>query len=124
MGNTEIVDKIDKAIVAHGRWKVNIRDAIKTGSSTFNLENVGLDNLCDFGKMLYSLTPAEKATTDFEKLRTMHAEFHRETAKIMKSAVSGNKASAEKAIEVGTTYNNLSSELINLLSNWKKSLSK
>jgi FMN phosphatase YigB (HAD superfamily) len=84
-------ESITKAIAAHGLWKTRLKEAVATGSSLFRPDAVKLDNACDFGKWLYSMTPAQR-DAGWEKIKGLHAAFHLEASKILALALTGKKA--------------------------------
>ena len=119
MNDTE---HINKAIAAHGRWKTHLRQAIETGKSEWKADSVRSDSLCDFGKWLHSCSSAEKATERWTKIRDLHAEFHREAARILTLALAGRKSEAEGAIALGSHFSKTSADLTLALVSWRDSL--
>jgi hypothetical protein len=119
------VRELDKAISAHAKWKIRLREAIDTGKSEWSSDNVRLDNLCDFGKWLYSLPEAEKSPGHWQKIQKLHAEFHIVAAKVLQLALEGRRAEANAAMETsGSEFKLASSKLINTMSEWKKSFAE
>ena len=114
-------EAIKKAVGAHGQWKARLQSAIETGKSDFTVESVTVDNNCEFGKWLYG-DPKLKAETPapFDKVRQLHADFHREVAKILALALKGNKAEALKAMGHNTNFARMSSSLTLEMMNWSK----
>lgn len=114
-------EEIKKAIGAHGLWKQRLRDAIDKGKSEFTVERVKPDNLCDFGKWLYSLPPAERNTDNWKKIQQLHAEFHQEAARILGLALGNQKSQAESGIAPNSKFATLSSTLTAAMMAWQKS---
>ena len=114
---------IDKAIAAHGLWKVRLRDAIRTGTSGFQVETVRRDDQCEFGKWLISLPGSAKETDICRQVASYHAQYHQMVASILEHAVSGGKKEAEKAMENRGDLAELSSQLTQTMMTWKESLS-
>lgn len=116
--------EINKAIAAHGAWKVRIHEAIVNGRSDFQPEIVRLDNACDFGKWLYSLSEEERAGEYWEKVNLIHAKFHATAAQILKLAV---EERAKEALALMTDlkgeYVTSSILLTNTLQEWKNAVS-
>ena len=112
-------DEITKGIGAHGMWKNRLHSAIHSGRSDFAPEKVETDNQCDFGKWLYSLSPTEQTSDQCRKIQALHAAFHKEAARVLRIALSGDKAGAEKLMAPGGTYVNVSSELTAAMMKWK-----
>lgn len=115
--------EIDKAISAHGMWKQRLKSAIETGQSEFNVSKVTLDNLCDFGKWLYSLDSDIKSTESWKAIQNHHAEFHKIAANILGLALKGKKDEASKEIALGSNYSSISGKLTTAMMKWKKELS-
>lgn len=116
------IDEINKAIGAHGLWKMRLRSAIDTGKSDFSVANVRPDNLCEFGKWLYALPAADKNSEQFKKVKDLHAQFHEEAAAVIALAVGGKKHEAEMAIAPGGTFTKISSKLTAAMIAWGKTL--
>jgi methyl-accepting chemotaxis protein len=115
-------DSIIKAIAAHGLWKTRLKEAIATGSSIFRVSAVKLDNACDFGKWLYDLPAQQRLDDHWAKAKDLHAAFHTEAARILDLALTGKKAEAEAALEMGTAYAATSAALVNELQAWKSAM--
>ncbi len=113
-----VKDQINAAIAAHGQWKARLRTAIEKGSSEFTVEKVTPDNNCEFGRWLYG-DPGLKKSPSYEKVRQMHAEFHREVARILALAVTGKKAQAMEAISIGQPFAQLSARLTSAMVDWR-----
>lgn len=113
-------DEIQKAIGAHGMWKVRLRSAINTGTSEWTVPQVKVDNQCEFGKWLHSLPDHEKKSGKWGEIREMHARFHEEAAKILDCALTGKKEAASKGLEVSSEFSKLSSSLTGAMMSWLK----
>ena len=115
-------EQINKAIGAHGLWKQRLNEAIKTGKTEFTPDKVEVDNQCEFGKWLYSL-PAEDLNCEFaRKVKALHADFHKEAASVLRLAVGGKQAEAEKGTQVNSKFAKISSELTVAMMSWKSKL--
>ena len=90
--------------------------------SEWTPEVVCQDNQCEFGKWLYACNSDEKASPHYEKIQTMHAEFHTTAAGILKLALAGNKEEAEKLIGMGSDYRKVSGALTKEMMDWKDEL--
>lgn len=86
--------EIHNAIGAHVAWKVRIHEAIETGSSDFRPEVVTLDNVCDFGRWLYSLPHEEQSGEHWKKTEQIHAKFHIISGQLLKLALGGKPQEA------------------------------
>jgi len=116
-------EQIDKAIRAHGMWKTRLKQAIETGKIDVALDDVRVDNVCAFGKWIYS--PSFPATiqqsSQFQQIREMHADFHKLAGKVAEMALKGHKGEAEQFMSANGEFTKLSYELIAALMAWKKS---
>lgn len=116
-----LVDEINKAVGAHGMWKIRLREAIDTGKSTFTVANVKVDNLCEFGKWLYSLPSAQQTEAHWKTVQTMHAEFHKVASSILAAALSGQKEQAENGLKAGGDFARTSAKLTAAMVAWRDS---
>ena len=114
--------EITKAIAAHGQWKERLRQANQSGLSGYTPEGVEPDNRCDFGKWLYALGKEDQNTVQWKKIQTLHAEFHKETARILRLALTGKQTEGTQAMAVGSQYANLSAPLVNELVEWRETI--
>jgi len=117
--------EIKKAIGAHGVWKARLKTAIETGQSEyFTPETVCLDNQCNLGKWLYGATISsdDKTSPHYEKVRMLHAEFHRVAAKVLALALAGKKAEAQRMTAPDSHFATLSSNLIMAMTEWVKAV--
>ena len=115
-------EEIDKAIAAHGQWKKRLHSAVAEGASVFRVAQVQVDNGCDFGKWFYGLPNALRETEQGQAIQQMHGAFHVEAARILKLALNGAVAEAEKALEPGAAYAHLSGQLTIALTRWKQTI--
>ena len=116
-------EAITKGIAAHGLWKQRLIDAIKTGKSEWTPTIVCQDNQCEFGKWLYSCSNDEKASPHYEKIRHLHADFHKTAATVLDLALQGKTTEAEAKIADNSDYKNISSNLTKEMMTWKSKLS-
>lgn len=116
------IEKITKAIGAHVQWKQRLRNAIDTGTSEWTVEHVAPDNLCDFGKWLYSLPERERHNGHWKTVRTLHATFHGEAAKVLGLALGGKQGEANIAMEFGSNYVTISNKLTWAMMEWRKAI--
>ncbi len=118
-----ILEQIDKAITAHGQWKVNLRNAIDTGHCESTPERVRQDDNCAFGKWLHHhVEPAQKRNPHYTTAMDLHARFHREAGDILAMASAGEKTEAEARMAMGSPFRQLSARLTNELQDWKADL--
>jgi len=121
---SNIIEQIDKAIGAHGAWKVKLRQHID-GTLALVPAEVGVDNRCEFGKWLYSLTGTPTATVPYYKeILELHKSFHKIAATVVTKVQSGDKPGAEASIGLKGDYTIASSKLTAKMMEWKKTAAK
>ncbi len=113
---------LDHAIAAHAKWKFRLREAIKTGKSEWTVETVGPDDRCEFGQWLNALLLSDRMSKDWRDAKTLHAQFHRAAADVLKSALAGHKAEADASMAPGGEFADVSTRLVRSLIDWKKRL--
>jgi len=124
MNDTAMIDALDKAVSAHGAWKVRLRMAIMHGSSEFQPETVACDDKCEFGKWLYGsgISDAVKADMPYQVVRRLHADFHKCAARVLTHAVSSE---ADEASELmAGSFDERSQRLLIALAKWKREFFK
>ncbi len=123
MSNRLLVQEINKAVGAHGVWKLKLRTAISRGSSDTPPSAVRCDNLCEFGKWLHSPTidPAVRSSGSYQDAKRLHAEFHRCAARVLELALNKQKDEASAVLE--GEFNEHSQKLVRALGKWKAELS-
>lgn len=115
-------EAIDSALNAHAQWKIRLKDAIEQGQSEFKVDVVKKDNECQFGKWLHSLPESDRQTEDYQKIKTLHAEFHKTAGEILELAVTGQKDEAVKKLEHGGGYGRITGKLVLALNEWRSKL--
>ncbi len=116
MNAAEKTAKIQAAVAAHFEWFYNIKVAIATGNSDFKPEIVSADNLCAFGKWVYSDMRALCLNDQlYFEIQEIHAEFHRKAGAILDMALQGEKDAATKAVAIGGELASLSGKLALIL---------
>ena len=109
-------DQVRAALRAHGAWKARLLKAIGSGTSEFKVDTVRLDNQCDFGKWLYGDGKRSlPATADYDRLRSLHAEFHTAAARVLELAIAGRAKDASAAMAHTAQFSTVSSQLTTML---------
>jgi Chemoreceptor zinc-binding domain len=114
--------EIVHAIGAHGNWKQRLRRAIETGNSDFTIDKIKVDNHCEFGNWLHSLSSDEMKSSHWTRIQQLHAKFHFEAARLFELATQGKQTEALDAMGLGTDFAKYSSELTMAMVQWKRSL--
>lgn len=117
---SELKDQLNKAIAAHGSWKVKLKDAI-AGKLSLVPSEVAVDNRCEFGKWLHGLkgTPAANDSR-YKEILELHAQFHKCAAAVVTKALAGDIAGANASMGLSGDYANASSKLTAKMMDWLK----
>jgi hypothetical protein len=107
-------DEINDIIWAHSQWKSHLRKAIDMQSSPLNVSDAGNTKKCYFGKWLMSAEAHRLA--NHADLVEIHQNFHQQAAKILQMALDGHRHEAHEAIALGSHFNKLTAELVNIIS--------
>lgn len=95
---------LDKALHAHGEWKLKLRTAISK-KEQLDATAIGADNRCPLGQWLHG-----DARGKYGKLKAYgncvgkHADFHREAGKVAAAINQGRYTEAEAMLNGGTPY--------------------
>lgn len=116
------IDELDRAIGAHGMWKTRLKAAIDRGSIDVAVQVIEADRQCAFGKWLHgsTLSPADKATSHYQTVRELHAEFHKTAARVARLAIDGKKKEAREMMDLAGEYTALSGKLTRAMMDWRK----
>ena len=106
-------EEIQKAIAAHGAWKMNLRDFLD-GKKDLDATKVGMANQCEFGKWLEQDAKKELASHHAE-ISTLHAKFHQVAADVVRKRKAGDTKSAEASLSIKGDFAQASSALVNKL---------
>jgi methyl-accepting chemotaxis protein len=113
---SELETLVMKSIAAHGQWKVRVRQAIDTGKSEWSVDQVKVDDQCVLGQWIYADAVARFPSDPLvEEIREPHRQFHQEAAKVLSLALMGRKAEAERLLELGSAYAEISGSLVRAL---------
>ncbi|MBF0205978.1 MAG: CZB domain-containing protein [Oligoflexia bacterium] len=117
MDQNEKKAKIDSAIKAHLEWFKRLKSTVNTGKSDFKPEIVCKDNLCDFGKWIYTDLKNICDDKSFEEIKSLHAQFHKKASEVLVLALEGKKDLVEKEISLSSNSDliQLSGKLVLLL---------
>jgi len=112
--------KIAQGVSAHSEWKQRLIEAINTGQSKWSPEVVCKDDQCEFGKWLYSCSAQERSSPHYVTVKSLHAEFHKEAAEVLKYALDNKKQLALDAMKTGSKYLTISTKLTQGMMVWSK----
>jgi hypothetical protein len=121
---TDYIRQIDAAIIAHDQWKARLLAAVESGSSEFQPDQVRADALCAFGQWLHQAEADLKGSLHYERVRDLHARFHRAAADVLKLALSGKGPRALTSLEFGSEYVSASVLLVDEIELWRAELQR
>ncbi|HRF04474.1 CZB domain-containing protein [Accumulibacter sp.] len=87
---------IEKAIGNHALWMSHLRDAIVQAHPSVDVAEVRAEDQCEFGKWLYDpcLSVEDRASSVYQDVKRLHADFHRLAARVIELAASGRPLDA------------------------------
>ncbi len=115
-------DQIASAIAAHQEWKARLIHAIQQGSSDYQPTIVEKDDQCALGHWLCDCDPELLQSIHYQTVRQLHADFHREAARILELALNGQRGQACLALGLGSQYVKISSALVLEMRKWERDL--
>lgn len=113
-------EKIRKAIAAHGAWKERLSTAISTGRLEIQIASIKADNLCEFGKWLYSEAASIRDAERYARVKDLHAQFHLAASAVAELALAGKVPEAEESM--AGKYSEISAKLTKEMVDWDASL--
>jgi Chemoreceptor zinc-binding domain len=120
---SEVEQHLDKAIVAHGQWKMRLKRAIDTGSSEFVPATVSRDDQCELGKWLHTgATAQEKSSPYYGQTVQAHKQFHTVAGGVLANALAGKKDEAVASMAPGGDFARASVAVTQALQAWKRTV--
>ncbi|MEO1064493.1 MAG: methyl-accepting chemotaxis protein [Actinomycetota bacterium] len=117
--DTSFTGRISGAIGQHGVWKAKLLHAAHTGEAPWDPSVVEVDDRCVFGTWLHQEIDHRDRDDHWELVRGLHARFHQEAARLLRLAVAGQGRQAEQQMSIGTTYDQLTTDLVLALDDWR-----
>lgn len=116
--------QIDKAITAHGAWKVKLNKTISTGKTDVPIAKIAADNQCAFGLWLHDkdLPNSIKSSSRYRTVVELHANFHRAAGQIANCACNGQTEQAKQLMSMSGDFYKTSSDLVKNLDQWRVEL--
>ena len=104
------------AITAHVNWKLRIHTLL-VGKLSEKLDPATIvrDNVCELGKWIHTDGKKQIPGAQHAELLAIHADFHRETARIVGEFYAGHKIGLE-AIEMDSVFGKLTTKIVGILS--------
>jgi hypothetical protein len=83
------------------------------------VETVCRDDHCQLGRWLIALDEPTRASARWQCVKAVHAEFHREAAKVLELAVAGKASAARSAMGYSSAFGGISNKLARELRAWE-----
>jgi len=90
------VAEIEEAIGNHALWMLRLREAVFQAHPPVDVDEVRAEDQCEFGKWLHGsrLSVEDRASSVYQDVRRLHADFHRLAAQVVELAASGKTRDA------------------------------
>jgi hypothetical protein len=116
-------EQIQKAITAHGVFKVRLSLIVEAGTNEMTAQVAAADDLCPVGKWLYyGLGVAAMNDSHYETVRDLHTTFHNAAGEVMALSLARKRGEALAAMETSSTFKQASDKLVAALTEWSDSL--
>jgi len=110
--------QITAAIAAHHAWMGRLKTAAEYGRSSIDVATTQKDDVCPVGIWLTrEISPSLKARPLYERTRTLHAQFHREAARILTLALARDP-NAKNELADGRAFSRVATDLRGTLYDW------
>ena len=110
--------QITAAIAAHHAWMGRLRTAAEYGRSSVDVETPAKEDACPIGIWLTrDISPPLKARPLYARSRTLHAQFHKEAARVLTLALARDPR-AKSELADGGTFSAVAGELRHTLYDW------
>jgi hypothetical protein len=112
-------EQVQKAITAHGVFKVKLGQMVEAGTNEMAPAVVGSDNQCPLGQWLYNgIDPTFKASPHYQIVKDHHATFHKAAGEVAALSAARKRTEALEAMEMGSTFKQASAKLVIALTTW------
>lgn len=115
-----MIQAIDHAIGAHGRWKTRLRIALATGEGDLDPHVICRDDACALGQWLHGFDHAVRGDFDYRLVCAVHAEFHQQAGRVLDLLGEGRRFEAGNVM-LGD-FADCSDRLVRALTAWKDKL--
>lgn len=104
-----------QAAKAHREWNTILRMYLN-GSGVLNPADVQKDDLCALGQWIHGEGKKHIIYVEYQELRTIHSEFHKNAAEIVQLIDKNEKEKAKQKLDAGSKFRELSLKILTLLS--------
>ena len=84
----------DEMILAHTRWKMRFRGFILAPKEELDGAIVGRDDQCEMGKWIHNEGKKHAGLSEYETVKTVHADFHVAAAAVVSEVRAGSLGKA------------------------------
>ncbi|BAZ05467.1 CZB domain-containing protein [Calothrix sp. NIES-3974] len=121
----DMKEMLFRALSSHAVWKDRLKKAIDNGILDSPVAVIREDNLCEFGKWLYSseISGNFHQSEYYQQVVIAHADFHQVAAEVAMLAEMGEREKAKRMMLLGQPYMVKSGKLMNVIITWIKELS-
>jgi hypothetical protein len=105
----------DEAIAAHSSWKGKLKTYLRKPDRSLDANAVASDSQCALGKWLYADGAKHSALPEFKELQSLHANFHRAAADLIKRADAGENVAEEAALGANSAFSATSTQVVQVI---------
>jgi ArsR family transcriptional regulator len=117
---SQLSTQLSLAIAAHAAWKTRLRHAIELRCSEIDPAAAAREDRCELGQWLCDgISPTDRQSPHYERVRSIHAALHREVGRILAMALEGEAVDARALLVPGSTFNAISAEMVGALVAWQ-----
>jgi Chemoreceptor zinc-binding domain len=110
--------QITAAIAAHHDWMGKLKTAAEYGRSSIDVATTEKEDQCPIGQWLTrEVSPALKAMPLYARTRSLHAQFHKEAARVLGMSLARDPR-AKTELAQGGSFANVANELRRSLYDW------
>lgn len=101
----------EQARQAHFAWKRRLSEYIRRPDGSLKPHELACDDKCDLGKWIYGDGSRFSQLEEFQELKNVHADFHKNAAAVVTKADSGESVVEEIALGSNSAYSKISTQV-------------
>ena len=106
------------AIASHHAWMGRLKTAAELGRSSVDVATTEKEDACPIGQWLTrEVSPVLKAMPLYARTRTLHAQFHKDAARVLGLALARDPR-AKTELAAGGVFSHTANELRRALNDW------
>jgi hypothetical protein len=119
--HSELVEVLDAAAAAHGRWIFLLLSAARSGSGA-DPDLVQRDNVCAVGRWIYGQGMSDWGTSNcFQDFKARHADFHSVAARTLREVLRSNSTATQLILSSSSEFRVASNAFIDTIVTWSLS---